>query len=65
MYKKIRMTLLTVLLLIPFTGLYAAEFDRFGSFDFPTSGTGEAQRHFLLGVGYLHSFGMTQAQATA
>lgn len=41
----------------------ASEFDQIGSFSFPTSGSGEAQRHFELGVGYLHSFGMTQAQA--
>ena len=41
---------------------YAAEFDQIGTFDFPTSGTPAAQEHFLKGVGYLHSFGMTQAQ---
>ncbi len=41
----------------------AADFDRIGTFDFPTSGSAAAQEHFLLGVGYLHSFGMTQAQA--
>ena len=41
---------------------HAAELDRIGSFDFPTSGSPAAQAHFILGVGYLHSFGMTQAQ---
>ena len=41
----------------------SAELDRIGTFDFPNSGSSEAQEHFLLGVGYLHSFGMTQAQA--
>lgn len=42
----------------------AAEFDRIGTFDFPTSAADDrARQHFLLGVGYLHSFGMTQAQA--
>jgi tetratricopeptide (TPR) repeat protein len=41
---------------------FAAEFDQIGTFDFPTSGSVEAQEHFLKGVGYLHSFGMTQAQ---
>jgi tetratricopeptide (TPR) repeat protein len=47
-----------------FSGLaYGADLDRIGTFDFPTSASGEAQRHFELGVGYLHSFGMTQAQA--
>ncbi len=42
--------------------LQAAEFEQIGSFDFPTSGSGQAQQHFLLGVGYLHSFGFVQAQ---
>lgn len=42
---------------------FSAEFDQIGSFDFPTSGSPAAQQHFELGVGYLHSFGMTQAQA--
>jgi len=41
----------------------AAEFEQIGTFDFPTSGSAAAQEHFLLGVGYLHSFGLTQAQA--
>ena len=41
----------------------SAELDRIGTFDFPNSGSSEAQEHFLLGVGYLHSFGMTQAQS--
>ena len=40
----------------------SAELDRVGTFDFPTSGSSAAQAHFELGVGYLHSFGMTQAQ---
>ena len=40
----------------------AAEFDRIGSFDFPTSASDAAQEHFLLGVGYLHSFGWKQAR---
>lgn len=40
----------------------ASEFDQIGRFEFPTSGSGDAQLHFELGVGYLHSFGMTQAQ---
>lgn len=41
---------------------HAAEFERIGSFDFPTSASGQVQEHFLLGVGYLHSFGFVQAQ---
>jgi len=40
----------------------AAELDQVGTFDFPTSGSPAAQEHFELGVGYLHSFGLTQAQ---
>jgi len=40
----------------------AAEFEQIGSFDFPTSASGAAEEHFLLGVGYLHSFGFVQAQ---
>lgn len=43
--------------------VHAAEFEQIGSFDFPTSASGAAQEHFLLGVGYLHSFGFVQAQS--
>lgn len=39
-----------------------AEHEAIGSFDFPTSGSGAAQAHFERGVGYLHSFGFSQAQ---
>lgn len=49
------------LMLVGMTG-NAAEFERIGSFDFPTSASGQVQEHFLLGVGYLHSFGFVQAQ---
>ena len=42
---------------------HAAEIDRVGTYDFPTStSNAEAQDHFIMGVGYLHSFGFTQAQ---
>ena len=40
----------------------AAEHESVGSFDFPSSANAEAQVHFELGVGYLHSFGFAQAQ---
>lgn len=41
----------------------AAQIERVGTYEFPTSTTNaEAQEQFLLGVGYLHSFGTTQAQ---
>lgn len=42
----------------------AADIPRVGTYDFPTSTrNAEAQEQFMLGVGYLHSFGNTQAQA--
>ena len=44
------------------TTAWAAEHDSVGTFDFPTSGSPQAQEHFELGVGYLHSFGFIQAQ---
>lgn len=53
---------ITAFSLVFIGSVQAAEFDRIGSFDFPTSATGETQEHFLLGVGYLHSFGFEQAQ---
>jgi len=40
----------------------AAELKQIGTFDFPTSASEEAQAHFNLGVGYLHSFGWKQAR---
>ena len=40
-----------------------AQFDNVGSLDFPTSGSPDAQQHFLRGVAILHSFGWKQAIA--
>ncbi len=40
----------------------AADIEAIGSYDFPTSASSEAQEHFIRGVGFLHSFGMTQAR---
>ncbi|MCY4508317.1 MAG: hypothetical protein OXG35_15380, partial [Acidobacteria bacterium] len=40
-----------------------AQFESVGSLDFPTSGSSEAQQHFLRGVAILHSFGWKQAIA--
>ena len=40
--------------------LQSADLGRVGTYDFPTSA--EAQKAFLTGVGFLHSFGLTQAQ---
>ena len=39
-----------------------AQFDDVGSFEFPTSASGEAQQHFLRGAAFLHSFGWIQAR---
>ncbi len=36
--------------------------EQIGTFDFPSSVSPEAEEHFLRGVGFLHSFGMTQAR---
>ena len=38
-----------------------AQFENVGSFEFPTSASGEAQLHFLRGAALLHSFGWLQA----
>ena len=47
-----------------FTGATAdAQFNSVGSLDFQTSGSPEAQQHFLRGVAILHSFGWKQAIA--
>ena len=40
-----------------------AQLDNVGTLSFPTSGSPEAQRHFLRGVAILHSFGWKQAIA--
>lgn len=55
-------TALALIALLLSTSSWAAELDRIGRFDFPSSASPEAQQHFELGVGYLHSFGMAQAQ---
>ena len=39
----------------------AAQLENVGSISFPTSGSPEAQKHFLRGVAILHSFGWEQA----
>ncbi len=39
-----------------------AQFENVGSFEFPTSASGEAQQHFLRGAALLHSFGWIQAR---
>jgi tetratricopeptide (TPR) repeat protein len=41
----------------------AAQLENVGNLSFPTSGSPEAQKHFLRGVAILHSFGWKQAIA--
>ena len=53
-----------VTLTLLFVGTPAeAQLDSVGALDFPTSGSPEAQAHFLRGVSILHSFGWKQAIA--
>jgi tetratricopeptide (TPR) repeat protein len=42
-------------------GVTAAQLENVGQISFPTSGSPDAQRHFLRGVAILHSFGWKQA----
>ena len=62
MIRKSPLIFALVLATSLFNTSFGADFDQIGNFDFPTSGSAAAQEHFLLGVGYLHSFGLTQAQ---
>ena len=41
----------------------SAQLENVGKLSFPTSGSADAQRHFLRGVAILHSFGWKQAIA--
>ena len=54
----------TVLLAAAFAlpAVQAADRDKIGAYDFPSSASPEAQEYFIRGVGFLHSFGMTQAR---
>ena len=56
-----RFRLLTLCLLATLTVPASAQLENLGSLSFPTSASPEAQRHFLRGVGFLHSFGWKQA----
>jgi len=59
-----RLILVAVTLTLLAAGAPAeAQFDSFGTLDFPASGAPEAQQHFLRGVSILHSFGWKQAIA--
>ena len=56
-----RLFLCTSLIFLAFTA-NSAEMDDVGTITFPTSGSPEAQEHFLRGVAILHSFGWKQAR---
>ncbi|MEE2635982.1 MAG: hypothetical protein VYE68_01960 [Acidobacteriota bacterium] len=56
-----RLFIAVALLTLFAAGRADAQFDSVGSLDFPTSGSPEAQQHFLRGVAILHSFGWKQA----
>jgi hypothetical protein len=47
--------------LIVWTAPVPAQLENVGNLSFPTSGSPDAQRHFLRGVAILHSFGWKQA----
>jgi tetratricopeptide (TPR) repeat protein len=53
---------LVMIIIASSLAVQAADLENIGNFDFPTSGSPEAQQHFILGVGYLHSFGWKQAR---
>ena len=57
MTRWLNATLVAVLLMLPAQRAVAAEMAGVGDISFPTSGSSNAQRHFLRGVAILHSFG--------
>jgi tetratricopeptide (TPR) repeat protein len=50
-------------ILLAFAAPVYPQFESVGTLQFPTSGSPEAQKHFLRGVAILHSFGWKQAIA--
>jgi hypothetical protein len=56
-----RIRLIGALMAVTLVTPVAAQLDNVGNLSFPTSGSPEAQRHFLRGVAILHSFGWKQA----
>jgi tetratricopeptide (TPR) repeat protein len=52
-----------VFMLLALASPASAQLENVGNLSFPTSGSPEAQRHFLRGVAILHSFGWKQAIA--
>ncbi|MCZ6618916.1 MAG: hypothetical protein O7E57_12365 [Gammaproteobacteria bacterium] len=61
MKRLLGVTILAIFL-TPATSL-SSNLENVGTLSFPTSGAPEAQVHFILGVGTLHSFGWKQAIA--
>jgi hypothetical protein len=59
MCRLIACAVIALCLVTPASG----QLENVGNLSFPTSGTPEAQRHFLRGVAILHSFGWKQAIA--
>jgi hypothetical protein len=53
--------IVTTALALSLTAPGAVQLENVGSISFPTSGSPDAQRHFLRGVAILHSFGWKQA----
>ena len=60
--KRLITAIVTLILLVA-AAPARAQFDSVGSLNFPTSGSAEAQEHFLRGIAILHSFGWKQAIA--
>ncbi len=58
-----RCRLACAVLILALAAPLSAQFENVGHLSFPTSGSPEAQRHFLRGVAILHSFGWKQAIA--
>jgi tetratricopeptide (TPR) repeat protein len=56
-----RFRLLGLLLVVLLASPISAQLENVGNLSFPTSGSPEAQRHFLRGAAILHSFGWKQA----
>ena len=50
-----------VVMVVAFTALSQTETEVLGNIEFPTSGSPEAQKHFLRGVKLLHSFAFEAA----
>ena len=59
--RRFTTTLIGLVFVLAVTGSAQTQFANVGSLEFPTSGSPEAQQHFLRGAAILHSFGWKQA----